>query len=271
MKGLRYFLRSKDRLNISSAAISGIKKPRVWRRQLGWTLKQRRTRSGHHKEGNLKLRWSAGGDCIADFRLHIWISILITLQLNSYITFLHLTNHLQSCSHMMMMISRSVVLAKQMLSSNAGDSLLKSNLTQVKEIQLLEIHIWGRLDLGNWSLPAAQSDGNSEFTINKIPPCSMFTIVVTTMGVKVEDGLTRITTIHHPWPASSGWRWRFNEVLSVAVPMDPSHHLHRPIFHFPQVSKQLLKTKKRDVMGIFTAWPTTSPHYLVQIFLGAVQ
>ena len=143
MKGLRYFLRSKDRLNISSAAISGIKKPRVWRRQLGCTLKQRRTRSGHHKEGNLKLRWSAGGDCIADFRLHIWISILITLQLNSYITYLHLANmiyiflnHLQSCSHMMMMISRSVVLAKQMLSSNAGDSL------QVKEIQLLEIHIW---------------------------------------------------------------------------------------------------------------------------------
>ena len=148
-----------------------------------WSLKQRRTRSGHHKEGNLKLRWSAGGDCTPDFRLHIWISILITLQLNSYITFLHLTNHLQSCSHMMMMmISRSVVLAKQMLSSNAGDSLLKSNLAQVKEIQLLEIHIWGRLDLGNWSLPAAQSDGNSEFTINKIPPCSMFTIAVTTMG-----------------------------------------------------------------------------------------
>ena len=149
MKGLRYFLRSKDRLNISSAAISGIKKPRVWRRQLGCTLKQRRTRSGHHKEGNLKLRWSAGGDCIADFRLHIWISILITLQLNSYITYLHLANmiyiflnHLQSCSHMMMMISRSVVLAKQMLSSNAGDSLLKSNLAQVKEIQLLEIQIW---------------------------------------------------------------------------------------------------------------------------------
>ena len=195
-----------------------------------WSLKQRRTRSGHHKEGNLKLRWSAGGDCTPDFRLHIWISILITLQLNSYIIFLHLTNHLQSCSHMMMMVSRSVVLAKQMLSSNAGDSLLKSNLNQVKEIQLLEIQIWGRLDLENWSLPAAQSDGNSEFTTNKIPPCSMFTIVVTTMG---EGGGWTDSHHHHPPSMTSFFRVEMTTQRSSLCRRSDGSFAPPPSAHLP--------------------------------------